>query len=197
MGYLTAAERHSRIVEAATRVIARDGLAAATTRRIADEAGVNLASLHYGFRGKDEIYVAVDDALRTFVIGSSPEPAQTHTCREIVRSLIERFQHLLRADRQLAIAQYELLMWALRSADKADLAAKSYQAFIDAFAERLERAVDVGERDVAMLARYTVGAIDGLYMQNLAAGTDGVSEPELDAISDAVVAIVDAVTPRR
>ncbi|MCX4736959.1 TetR/AcrR family transcriptional regulator [Streptomyces sp. NBC_01363] len=193
MGYLTAAERHSRIVEAATRVIARDGLAAATTRRIANEAGVNLAALHYSFKGKDEIYAAVDDTLRASIIGSNPEPAEAHTCQEITRSLISRFQYLLRTDRQAAIAQYELLLWALRTPHKVQLAARSYQSFIGAFADRLERAVDAGDRDVTLLARYTVGAIDGIYVQNLAAGTDGVSESELDAISRAIVDIADAV----
>ncbi|MYS85786.1 TetR/AcrR family transcriptional regulator [Embleya scabrispora] len=196
MGYLTAAERHSRIVEAATQVIARDGLAAATTRRIADEAQVNLASLHYSFKGKGEIYAAVDDALRTRIINSSPESAQAHSCQEIVRSLIGRFQNLLRTERELAIAQYELLLWALRTKHKEQHAADSYQAFISAFADELARAVDLEDRDVTLLARYAVGAIDGIYMQNLAAGTGGVSEPELDAISRAIVDIADSVQPR-
>ncbi|MEU6998793.1 TetR family transcriptional regulator [Nonomuraea sp. NPDC046570] len=197
MAYLTAAERHARIVEAATRVIARDGLAAATTRRIATEAGVNLAALHYSFSGKDEIYAAVDESLRALIIGSPPEPATARTCQEVVHSLISRFQNLLRTDRQIAIAQYELLLWALRTSHKVELAAKSYQAFISMFARELEGAVDIGDRDAALLARYAVGTIDGIYMQNLAAGTDGVSESELDAISRAILDIADAVKPRQ
>ncbi|MEU3657377.1 TetR family transcriptional regulator [Streptomyces sp. NPDC032161] len=195
MGYLTAAERHSRIVEAATRVIARDGLAAATTRRIAGEAGVNLAALHYSFKGKDEIYAAVDDALRASIIGSSSDLAEARTCQEIVRSLISRFQELLRTNRKIAIAQYELLLWALRTPHKVQLASRSYQSFTSAFADKLEGAVDVGDRDITLMARYAVGAIDGIYMQNLAAGTEGVSELELDAISHAIVGVVDAVKP--
>ncbi|MFE3059433.1 TetR/AcrR family transcriptional regulator [Nocardia sp. NPDC059239] len=197
MAYLTASERRSRIVEAAARVIARDGLAAASTRRIAEEAGVNLAALHYSFDGKDEIYIAVDDALRTMVMRTAIDTGEPPTRRSVARSLISRFQDKLGTDREIALAQYELLLWALRSADKADLAAASYQKFITAFAAEFDGAVDARPGDAEVLARYTIGAIDGLYMQHLAAGTNGVSDAELDAISAAIVTIVDAVRAPR
>lgn len=196
MAYLTASERRSVIVEAAARVIARDGLAAATTRRIADEAGVNLAALHYSFDGKDEIYAAVDDLLRTTIVKSDQQPKPGRTRQEIVRSLIGRFQDLLRTNREIAIAQYELLLWALRTPHKPGLAAESYTLFTTVFVEELRTATDIEGCDVTRLAQYTVGAIDAIYMQNLAAGTDGVSARELDAISSAVVGIVDAIQPR-
>ncbi|MFX0578444.1 TetR/AcrR family transcriptional regulator [Nocardia nepalensis] len=192
MAYLTASERRSKIVEAATRVIARDGLAAASTRRIADEAGVNLAALHYSFDGKEDIYLAADDALRAIVMETdhdSPEPPTRHS---VARSLISRFQDKLRTDRDIALAQYELLLWALRGG-KDELAAASYQKFIDAFSAEFAQAYDIGDSDTTALSRYTIGAIDGIYMQHLAAGTNGVSDVELDAIAHAIITIVDAI----
>lgn len=196
MAYLTASERRSLIVEAAARVIARDGLAAATTRRIADEAGVNLAALHYSFDGKDEIYAAVDELLRSMVVISGERAKPGSTRREIVRSLLGRFQDLFRANRGIALAQYELLLWALRTPGKSDLAADSYHGFTTLFVKELREAIDLEGADPMPLARYTFGAIDGIYLQNLAAGTDGVSARELDAISAAVVEIVDSIQSR-
>ena len=40
-------ERRRQLIEAAVRVISREGTARATTRRIATEAGAPLASLHF------------------------------------------------------------------------------------------------------------------------------------------------------
>lgn len=55
MSRLPVPQRRAALIEAALRVIARDGLAAATTRAIAAEAGMSLASLHYAFTSRDEL----------------------------------------------------------------------------------------------------------------------------------------------
>lgn len=47
--------RRAELVEAAGRVVARDGVAAATTRRIAEEAGLPHGLVHYWFASKDEL----------------------------------------------------------------------------------------------------------------------------------------------
>src|SRR5215469_4946535 len=47
--------RRAELVEAAGRVVARDGVAAATTRRIAEEAGLPQGLVHYWFASKDEL----------------------------------------------------------------------------------------------------------------------------------------------
>lgn len=52
---LSVGERRQILVEAAIRVVARDGVAAATTRAIVAEAGVSLASLHYAFASLDDL----------------------------------------------------------------------------------------------------------------------------------------------
>jgi AcrR family transcriptional regulator len=51
----TADGRRAELVEAAGRVVARDGVAAATTRRIAEEAGLPHGLVHYWFASKDEL----------------------------------------------------------------------------------------------------------------------------------------------
>lgn len=53
------ADTHQRIVAAAARVFARHGLAGATTRAIATEAGVNEVTLFRHFRTKDRLLAAV------------------------------------------------------------------------------------------------------------------------------------------
>ena len=52
-------ESRAKILAAAERIFARDGLAGARTDAIAADAGVNKALLYYYFKGKDSLYEAV------------------------------------------------------------------------------------------------------------------------------------------
>jgi AcrR family transcriptional regulator len=54
-------ETKARILQAAFRRLAQDGYAAFRTREIAKDAGVNHALIHYHFRTKDQLVIAVLD----------------------------------------------------------------------------------------------------------------------------------------
>ncbi|MEH3075531.1 MAG: TetR family transcriptional regulator [Quadrisphaera sp.] len=51
------------LVSAALRVVEAEGLPAATTRRVAAEAGLPLGTVHYWFADKRQLVAAVTDAL--------------------------------------------------------------------------------------------------------------------------------------
>ncbi len=56
-----------RIKEAAARVFVRKGFAATKTRDIAEEAGINIASLHYYYRSKEKLFqIVIGEAMRGF-----------------------------------------------------------------------------------------------------------------------------------
>jgi AcrR family transcriptional regulator len=55
------AATHARLVDAATKVVARRGFHAATVDAIADEAGFSVGALYSNFKGKDEVFLAVFD----------------------------------------------------------------------------------------------------------------------------------------
>jgi AcrR family transcriptional regulator len=58
-------ETRRRIVAAAIELFARDGFLGASTRELAERAGVNVATLHYYFHGKQGVYdAAVDEVYR-------------------------------------------------------------------------------------------------------------------------------------
>lgn len=62
-----------RLLEGATRVFSRKGYEAATTRMIAEEAGVNLASIPYYFGTKEALYAEVLASLcRSINIRTTP-----------------------------------------------------------------------------------------------------------------------------
>ncbi|WP_086706413.1 TetR/AcrR family transcriptional regulator [Streptomyces antimycoticus] len=137
--------RRAQLVEAAARVIAEQGVAAATTRRIASEAGVPPGLVHYWFSGKDELLTeVVGSLLREVEQSASADSSVTRaeTPEDILAEHFRRaFDNVVRADergRQIAI--YELTTWALRSDDHADLARQQYAAYRDT-ANRLTRSV--------------------------------------------------------
>jgi AcrR family transcriptional regulator len=55
------APTHARLVEAATKVVARRGFHAATVDEIAEEAGFSVGALYSNFDGKDDVFLAVFD----------------------------------------------------------------------------------------------------------------------------------------
>ncbi|MCY1406339.1 HTH-type transcriptional regulator BetI [compost metagenome] len=102
--------RRQDFVEATVRVIAEHGVANATTRRIAAAADCPLASLHYVFHTKDDLFYAVYESLFNM-----PQEAMEHipagatpaeTVAEVLRQLIEWFT----TNPEMARTQSELFL---------------------------------------------------------------------------------------
>jgi AcrR family transcriptional regulator len=74
----SAGGRRAELVAAAARVVSRDGVAAATTRRIADEAGLPQGLVHYWFASKDELLQEVIMTLLSQFEAAAVAPAGAH-----------------------------------------------------------------------------------------------------------------------
>ena len=59
-------DRRTEIVEAAARVLAREGFENTSLKQIAEEAGIATALIHYYFRNKEELLIAVVQYLDSF-----------------------------------------------------------------------------------------------------------------------------------
>lgn len=60
-------DTEKKILEAAKKVFITKGYAASKTRDIAEEADINIASLHYYYRSKDKLFrIIAEDAVRSF-----------------------------------------------------------------------------------------------------------------------------------
>jgi AcrR family transcriptional regulator len=76
------------ILEAAKKVFLQKGLKGATTQEIADEAGVNKALLHYYFRSKESLYLAI---FANLMKSKLPSMAGILISREPVATTVTRF----------------------------------------------------------------------------------------------------------
>ena len=67
-------DRRARILAATLRVVGRDGVASLTTRKIAQEGGVNLSAVHRYFSSKEALLLAALDEATTLMIAALPAP---------------------------------------------------------------------------------------------------------------------------
>ncbi|WP_063065694.1 TetR/AcrR family transcriptional regulator [Nocardia violaceofusca] len=114
MARIPAAERRTDLVNAAIQVIATHGVDGATTRRIAEQAGAPLATLHYCFASKELLFAAVFERVaaeyqeviaRSDVHGDVPT-----TARELLRGVMSWYLEAA----AFAAATIELISWAQR-----------------------------------------------------------------------------------
>ncbi|MEO7121628.1 MAG: TetR family transcriptional regulator, partial [Lacisediminihabitans sp.] len=173
MTRLSSAARRAAIVRAAVRVIARDGLAAATTRAIASEARMPLASFHYAFHSRDEMIretvAFVVDNERLAILASLQSGPDA---RSAIRAGIQTYFGLLTAEPGHEQAMSELFHYALRTPQLADLPRFQYDSYHRVVTDvLLEGALHAGIEwsiPVVDLARLTVALIDGLTLSWLA-----------------------------
>ncbi|MBM9485427.1 TetR/AcrR family transcriptional regulator [Pseudomonas sp. ICBG1301] len=162
MARMGAELRRQDFVEATIKVIAEHGVANATTRRIAAAAGCPLASLHYVFHTKNDLFYAVYESLF-----SLPPQALEHvpagttageTAAEVLRQLITWFIDHPDA----AKAQTELFFWAMRN--DPEMASKIYSVAIEATEQALERAIgaELGKPFLKATSRLLIQLVDGL-----------------------------------
>lgn len=196
MTRISAVERRTALVQAALVVVARDGVAAATTRRIVAEAGMSLASFHYAFTSRDELMAelvntVVDGEQSAFAPVFEPTadvlPA---TIRDAVRSGLEHYFAAVRADPDREKAMFELTQWALREPGFAPLAARQYERYF-AVAEHavVQAAAITGcawSRPTGEVARLLVVLTDGLTVAWLVTRDDAAAQATIDFAADAV-----------
>ncbi len=125
--------RRAQLIEAATRVVATDGVAAATTRRIAQEAGVPHGLVHYWFSGKDELLEEVVQNMLRQLEQAVAEPVVASAPANLPDDLTARFRSAFAVvqgdDSGRQIALYELTTWSLRSRQFRDVARAQYAAY--------------------------------------------------------------------
>src|SRR3954452_17239262 len=197
MPRVLAAQHRSEIVAAAIRLMAREGVAAASTRRIAAEAGVAQATIHYVFGTKTELYRAVLGAASANLVravhgGLAPHPHWTEDAAVAARAAWD----LAETDAATALLLVELTTYALRDPDLRDLAVDLYDSYhqlaedaIRTLVERSDYGIDEMRVPVDEVARLAVAGFNGAVMSFLVHGDRERSRRDLQNLVVALVAI--------
>ena len=85
-----------RILQAATHVFVRNGYAGTKTRDIAEEAGINVATLHYYFRTKEKLFsVVAKESMKEFASVFHRAFAREGTMEDKVKRFVDGHIDLL------------------------------------------------------------------------------------------------------
>lgn len=192
--YRRGAERQRMITEAALRVIATDGIAGVTHRRVATEAGVPLPATTYYYASKDDLLEAAfrlhaeDEATR--VGQSSHLNAENATASELSEGLAAFLVDGLRKHRHQLIAEYALLVEA---AQRPKLAALS-KAWRHSMLVRMSSIfTELGSPQPDLDAQLVLAVLAGFEVDSL-----GTSEDEaIEVIGPAMHRLIGALLPDR
>ncbi|MEV6833115.1 TetR family transcriptional regulator [Streptomyces sp. NPDC051133] len=173
---MSAEARREQLIEAAVRVIAREGADGATTRKIADEAKAPLASLHYCFQNKENLLLAVFAQLSEElpVEVDLPEGEDASLGLVIEQCLTRTMQWSVQNPVRIR-AMIEVTLWAERY--DPELSVGFYDAFLKS-SEAVLRQVDVplSDEELNSVLRVAMSLVDGLSLQMF---TDGDTERTL------------------
>ena len=190
----TVDERRARIIEAAISVLAREGIAETTTRKIAAQAEVNQAMLRYYFGSKDELLFAVLQEMmqmtRDVVEQATPGG---RTLREMLLEGVMGFWEHFETHAELQVMQYELTLYALRNPASAWLARQQYDGYCAVVETLLENGLAfTGQSSVlpvTELARFIISSIDGLILQFISNRDSARARRDLANLIDAAIAL--------
>lgn len=195
---VAAQDRRHQLIDAAIRVAQREGVAATTTRRIAAEAGASLATVHYCFASKQELF----EEVLTAIITELSEAAQGDLrpgvdARTLLREGLRALWVIVEKEPAKQQLTYELTHYALRQPGMESFARWQYETSYAACATHLEGiavAAGIGwSLTMPVLARMLMTVIDGVVLGWLVDRDSLSAVAALDSLADLLATL--AVRP--
>ncbi|HWC23721.1 MAG TPA: TetR family transcriptional regulator [Flexivirga sp.] len=194
MSRLSAKDRRVELIDATVRVAVAEGLDAATVRRIAQEAGVPLGTVHYCFGSKAALISAVADSIEQPTIDVAL--LETLPTDEALVTAFRAYWEQIGSDRRRQLLIYELLAHLSRGdEDSRQIARKlldrAYGVVLGAlraYAEDLGRELPV-EPDV--LARLIIAVTDGVSLAWIVTSDDAQAQVVLETFARLLAAAFD------
>ncbi|CCD96120.1 putative transcriptional regulator, TetR family protein [Bradyrhizobium sp. ORS 375] len=164
--------RREQIIDAALKVMIAEGVYRATTRKIAEAAGVNVATLHYHFHDKEEILFKVMELLvanyRATLANQFAAPQKLHDrIADLLRFIWSEIEKA--PGEQLALQ--EMTLYVLRHPHAEHMAREKDREFLSLYADSLRMATDVRPEDepqIMELANFIYTSFVGMLNQWLA-----------------------------
>lgn len=187
-------ERREQLIDAAIAVLSTEGLAATTTRRVTDEAGVALGAFHYAFANKDELLRSViervsqrsEQALADAARAAGSDPVAA------AEKLVHDYWQFVESTPELQLAQQELTVHALRDPGLRDLVKLRYDRLVAVLAPVVDTAVDADGTSSEDLARCVVATLDGLALHHTVQADPAAARRRLPACVAALRALLGA-----
>jgi len=177
--------RRDAILDAVITVVAEFGVDGVTHRRVAETAGLPLASTTYWFASREAMLeaalrgAAAHDIVRLRE-GADALADATDVADALLSLMFDSGEDSLRSSHTHLLGAYALWLEAARRPALRDVAIAWEETYVEVAATMLARA---GSADPAGHARVIVCAIDGLILQQLVSG----STPEIRSTLHALI----------
>ncbi|MCU9950308.1 TetR/AcrR family transcriptional regulator [Pseudomonas sp. PDM13] len=190
MARIGAEERRQDFIEATIKVIAEHGIANATTRRIAAAADSPLASLHYVFHTKEDLFYAVYESLINLPQQYLQQAPAGSTPAESVGEMLRQLVNWFVAHPERAITQFELFFWNLRN--NPEMAEKIYTVSTEATRQAIQKATGdaLDQAALTSVSQLLLNLFDGLLLAWIAHGNPERLEAETETACQAVKLLV-------
>jgi AcrR family transcriptional regulator len=189
MARVPATERRKQLVQAAFRVIAKEGFGAVTTRRVCAEAGASLASFHYCFASKQELLTELtEQTVAALVEGQASRVHIRDGVQGSLRATLHEYWATVEAEPDREPVLMALTQHALNEPTLEGLAQQQYAAYHRTARTTLETIADACGVEwsvpVEQLARMIVVVTDGVTLAWLVDRDSAAARTALDAFAD-------------
>ena len=190
------AATRTELLEAASRVFARQGFHAATLADVAREAGYTTGAIYSNFSGKDELFQAafehqIAHDIREVIKAQAAVTEDTHAAR--TRASARRWMELLQERPEMFLLLVEYWAYALRHPSVRESFVERFGAFRDTVARWVEDEADRGGWELPLPARDIALGLNaltyGMALQYLPGGED-LSD---DALEEMAVALLTGI----
>lgn len=192
MSRVPAEQRREQLIEATIDLAIREGLAAASVRRIADEANVSLGVVHYCFSSKEALLNAVAESFATPILGPVAKAiGQSNGFEETVRTAFQTFWEVTQNAPGRQLLSYELAAWSIRGDGEA--ARLLYQTYLDVIESFITEGMGItGSAALSSrtLARMVLALTDGIMLAWLVDRDAEATQAVLDAFITVMVTLV-------
>lgn len=193
MRRLSADQRRSELLDAAIRVIERDGLEGATVRAIVAEADMPLGAFHYVFESRDELIsdliqkVTDDERLAGWMWAHvNSTAAGPEGLKQLIRVGLEGYFTLLSTNPGQELALFEVAFHAIRNDPSA--VTRQWELYREAARQSLVEAAALAGIDwilpMDVLAMRLNQAIDGLTINWLATRDDAAAHDYIGFLAE-------------
>ncbi len=168
-------DRRAALLAAAVTVIARDGIAAASSRAIAREADIPTGAFHYWFGTLSELHVGLSDwqTNRDVAVIEAALERCGRSRRTDLDSVLDRMLQEIWASveefPEASVASYQLTQHLLCDPETAPVAHRQQERYLSAVRDALVRVAEIAEvrwtTPLPVLTRMTMAFMDGLTLE--------------------------------
>jgi AcrR family transcriptional regulator len=190
MPRVSAEQRRQDLVAAALDLLVNEGPAAVTARRIAEQAGASLGTVHYAFRDMDELNQIVADELLARVNDAFAGVRTERGLRVTVEDLLAAWGRWLREFDGTALAYGETLLTLVRAGTSNANYAAAHGMILDLLTLAAEHEAEPPRIALPQLAHLVLVTADGLGLVHLVRGDARQTARDLRAMASALQSLI-------